>query len=85
MDKTEAAAVLDQHLASFVRLGYAELAAMVDRPQGMQTEGASGAKYNIEFNVFYDDLHRKQICVSWDRLTMAVDAARCFPSQKTRL
>jgi hypothetical protein len=59
MDKAEAAAVLDQHLASFVHRGYAELAGMVDRPQGVQTEGASGAKYNIEFNVFYDS-HRKQ-------------------------
>ena len=60
MDKAEAATVLDQHLASFVRRGYAELAAMIDRPQGIQAEGASGAKYNIEFNVFYDDSHRKQ-------------------------
>jgi hypothetical protein len=60
MDKAEATTVLDQHLASFVRRGYAELASTVDRPQGMQTEGPSGAKYNIEFNVFYDDGHKKQ-------------------------
>jgi hypothetical protein len=60
MDKVEATALLDQHLASFVRRGYAELASTVDRPQGMQTEGPSGTKYNIEFNVFYDDSHRKQ-------------------------
>jgi hypothetical protein len=60
MDKAEATAVLDQHLASFVRRGYAELASTVDRPQGLQAQGASGAKYNIEFNVFYDDGHKKQ-------------------------
>ena len=59
MDKAEAANVLDQHLASFVRRGYAELASMVDRPQVMQTEGPSETKYNIEFNVFYDAGHKK--------------------------
>jgi hypothetical protein len=47
MDKAEAAAVLDQHLASFVRRGYAELAAMVDRPQGMQAEGKIGVSFII--------------------------------------
>jgi hypothetical protein len=59
MDKAEAAAVLDQHVASFVRRGYAALVTAVDRPDGMQTEGPSGTKYNIEFNVFYDAGHGK--------------------------
>ena len=54
MDKSEATAVLDQQLASFVRRSYAELVAIVDQPQSAQANGPSGAAYQIEFNVFYD-------------------------------
>lgn len=54
MDKDEASAVLDQHLAIFVRRSYAELAAIVDQSQSAQANGPSGTAYQIEFNVFYD-------------------------------
>jgi len=54
MDKDEAIAVLDRHLASFVRRPYAELAAIIDQPQSTEATGPSGAVYQIEFNVFYD-------------------------------
>jgi hypothetical protein len=60
MDKSEAQSVLDQQLALFTRRSYAELVAMIDRPQVTQAKGPSGAAYNIEFNIFYDDSHRKQ-------------------------
>ncbi len=60
MDKHEAAAVLDQHLASFVRRPYAELAAIINQPQSARATGPSGAVYQIEFNVFYDDSHKKE-------------------------
>lgn len=54
MDKDEAAAVLNQHLAAFVHRPYVELATIVDQPQTIEAVGASGAAYQIEFNVFYD-------------------------------
>ena len=54
MNKGEALAVLDQHLALFVRRSYAELAAIIDQPQSAHASGPSGAAYQIEFNVFYD-------------------------------
>ena len=54
MNKEEALAVLDQHLALFVRRSYAELAAIIDHPQSAHASGPSGAAYQIEFNVFYD-------------------------------
>jgi hypothetical protein len=54
MDKTEASIILDEHLAQFTRRGYRELAALVDSPQAMRATGASGAAYQIEFNIFYD-------------------------------
>ena len=60
MDKTEAQSVLDQQLASFTRRSYADLIATIDHPRATQAKGPSGTTYNIEFNVFYDDSHRKQ-------------------------
>jgi hypothetical protein len=84
MDKAEATAVLDQQLASFVRRSYAELASTVDRPQGMQTEGPSGTKYNIEFNVFYDDGQKKDL-----RIVGSIDDGGTrmfmFPLTKTEI
>jgi hypothetical protein len=55
MDTTEAVAVLEEQLVLFTQRGYAQLAAIVDRPQGAQAQGRSGATYNIEFNVVDDD------------------------------
>ena len=60
MDKAEAQSVLDQQLALFTRRSYADLVAVIDCPQATQATGPSGAKYNIEFNVFYDDGHKKK-------------------------
>ena len=54
MNKEEAVAVLDQHLAEFIRRPYAELAAIVDQPQGTDAVSPSGTAYQIEFNVFFD-------------------------------
>jgi hypothetical protein len=54
MDKAEAAAVLEEHLASFVRQPYSELVAIIDRPKSIRAAGPSGCAYQIEFNVFYD-------------------------------
>ena len=54
MDKAEAAALLDEHLASVVRRPYADLALLVDHPQTTKATGVSGTAYQIEFNVFYD-------------------------------
>lgn len=54
MNSDEAATVLDQQLAAFVRRPYSELAALVDQPQTAQTVAASGTAYQLEFNVFYD-------------------------------
>ena len=54
MDKEEATAVLDQHFAAFVRRPYADLVAIINQPQCANASGASGAAYQIEFNVFYD-------------------------------
>ena len=54
MNKEEAAAVLDRHLAEFVRRPYAELADIVDQPQSAHAVGPSGTAYQIEYNVFFD-------------------------------
>jgi hypothetical protein len=60
MDKTEAQSVLDQEFASFSRRSYADLVTTIDHPQVTRAKGPSGTTYNVEFNVFYDDSHRKQ-------------------------
>ena len=54
MDVHEAAAVLDAHLAEFVRRSYADLAALGGEAQTTHAIGGSGTAYQIEFNVFYD-------------------------------
>jgi hypothetical protein len=54
MNNDEAATVLEQYLAAFVRRPYAELAAMIDNPQSIEAIGSSGTVYQIEFDVFYD-------------------------------
>ena len=54
MDNVEAASLLDEHFVKFTQRGYSELVALLDKPQTIRATGASGAAYQIEFNVFYD-------------------------------
>ena len=56
MDKTEAAALLAFHLADYRRRSYAELRTLVGAaPAPIELVAASGARYQIEVQVFWDD------------------------------
>lgn len=54
--KEEAYALLADSLAPFQERSHAELAAMIDaEPVTFEREGATGRKYQIEIQVFWDD------------------------------
>lgn len=55
MDRAEAAALLASHLADFRQRSYAELRALVGVPPSTtEIASASGTRYQIEVEVFWD-------------------------------
>jgi hypothetical protein len=54
MNKDEPKAILSDQLKSFTTHSYSELTAFIDKPVGVEIAGLSGAKYQIEINVFFD-------------------------------
>jgi hypothetical protein len=54
MNKLEAQSILDEQLTIFARRTYAELAKLINVPKNITVQAPSGAKLQIEFNVFYD-------------------------------
>jgi hypothetical protein len=64
MDKGEARSVLRAHMARYRTRSYAELAAEINRLEVCETLGASGATYQIETQVFWDDNQRQNLRVS---------------------
>jgi hypothetical protein len=63
MDKSEAHKILGEQLARFS--SYAELVPLVEsaRVESFEIRGASGAKYQVEIQFFWDDKHRRIIRV----------------------
>jgi hypothetical protein len=55
MDKREAMAILDAHLARFRLRPYQELLKLLDGEEHLDAVGESGTVYQLEFNVFWDD------------------------------
>jgi hypothetical protein len=54
MDKQEALAVLEQQLAEYRKLSYAELAARIGDDEQCEITGPSGAEYQIEIQLLWD-------------------------------
>jgi hypothetical protein len=63
MDKSEAHKILGEQLARFS--SYSEILPLVEsgRIENLAIHGASGAKYQVEIQFFWDDKHRRIIRV----------------------
>lgn len=59
MDKSEARAVLAQHLATYRRYSYRDLTQLVGVNSAVQVRGPSGVEYQIEIEVMWDSLRHK--------------------------
>ena len=55
MDDQESVAVLRDHLCAYRRRKYAELRALLEEPQVAEVRGPSGATYQLEVVVHWDD------------------------------
>jgi hypothetical protein len=55
MDNREATALLRDHLAAYRRRSYHDLVALLDMPQVAELRGPSGATYQLEVMVHWDD------------------------------
>lgn len=55
MDNTEATALLRIHLDAYRRWTYEELVTLLGKPQVVELRGASGATYQAEVQVHWDD------------------------------
>jgi hypothetical protein len=55
MDKEEAKRVLEDHLQNYRRRSYDDLALLLGETQVAELPGASGATYQIEVEVCWDD------------------------------
>jgi len=55
MDNNEARAILTQYLSRYRNRSYADLVGMIGELDVAETAGPSGAKYQIEVEVHWDD------------------------------
>ena len=55
MDNAEAVAVLRSHLQAYRQRSYADLVALLGKPQVAELRGLSGATYQLEVVVQWDD------------------------------
>lgn len=55
MDNAEAAALLKEHLEGYRLRSYADLVTLLGKPQAGELRGASGATYQLEVQVHWDD------------------------------
>jgi hypothetical protein len=55
MDNKEAREILDRHLAGYRSRTYAELVGLIGQLDVSEISSPSGAKYQIEVQVFWDD------------------------------
>jgi len=63
MDKTEAQAVLTQHLAGWRTRPYRELIELLGNRGCQEVIGASGTAYQIEVDVLWDSKPKGPVCV----------------------
>jgi hypothetical protein len=65
MDQSEAIKILSGHLAQFTKRHYADLAKLVQSShvEYYKTHGASGATYQLEIQLFWDEGARGRILV----------------------
>jgi hypothetical protein len=69
MNKIEAQSLLDERIRDLRRLSYSELAALVDKETGyIQVSGPSGAEYNLQTLIFWDDVPHNDI-----RILVSID------------
>jgi hypothetical protein len=59
MDRTEARALLESQLETFRKRNYSELLALMGDVSVLEVVGESGAEYQIEIEVFWDDPGKK--------------------------
>ena len=55
MDKSEAQAILWEHVGKYRRLAYGSLEQRLNRPENFVVAGSSGREYQIEVQMFWDD------------------------------
>ncbi len=63
MDKAEAKTLLSQELCRYRELRYAELFSLIDQGEAFERPGPSGVIYQIEMQVFVDDVSRHTLLV----------------------
>ena len=63
MDNNEAQAILAQYLSNYRNRSYADLVSMIGQIDVAETAGPSGAKYQIEVEVHWDDKAHRNIRV----------------------
>src|SRR5947209_9598507 len=68
MKKDEALRILDPHLQRLRALPYPELALLVNHSETTEELGPSGASYQVEWQVFWDDNRKSNL-----RVIVAID------------
>ena len=63
MDKVEAKSLLSLELCRYRELPYAELFSLIDQGEAFERPGPSGVIYQIEMQVFVDDVSRHTLLV----------------------
>ena len=63
MNKDEAKSLLSQELSRYRELPYAELFSLIDHVETFERAGPSGVIYQIEMQVFVDDVSRQTLRV----------------------
>ena len=63
MNKDEAKSLLSQELSRYRELPYAELFSLIDHIETLERAGPSGVTYQIEMQVFVDDISRQTLRV----------------------
>jgi hypothetical protein len=59
MDKAEANRLLEQELKAYEELSYLQLQERLDELVAYEVKGPSGATYQVEIQVLWDDLRKK--------------------------
>lgn len=64
MNKDEAQTILERELGRYRRRSYSELLSLVDRSETFERLAPSGATYQVEVQVFFDDGARRNLRVA---------------------
>ena len=63
MNKAEAKSLLSQELSRYRELPYAELFSLIDHSETVERTAPSGVTYQLEMQVFVDDISRQTLHV----------------------